>query len=61
MKIRTVIKTDYTLLEEEVEQFNSLSPFYQRQFIELAKESLVQMINEKLESDHVEVTVLVFE
>jgi hypothetical protein len=47
--------------QEEIEQFNSLSPFHKRQFIEMAKESLVQIINDKLESDHIEVTVLVFD
>lgn len=61
MKIRTVIKTDYSLDDGEAELYNSLSSAEKKQFIELAKEDLMKLIHKKLEADHVEVTVFVYE
>lgn len=61
MKIRTVIKSDYSLAEDEEEMYNNLSSAEKKQFIELAKKDLMKLIHKKLEADHVEVTVLVYE
>lgn len=61
MKIRTVIKTDYALAEDEKEMYNNLSSIEKKKFIELAKKDLVKLIHKRLEADHVEITVLVFD
>lgn len=61
MKIRTVIKSDYSLADDEKEMYENLSSAEKKQFIELAKKDLVKLIHKKLEADHVEVTVLVFD
>jgi hypothetical protein len=61
MKIRTVIKTDYAMAEDEKEMYNSLSSADKKKFIEMAKKDLMKLIHKKLEADHVEVTVLVFD
>jgi hypothetical protein len=61
IKFETLIKTNYTLDSEQIEQFKSLSPFHKRLFIKQARQALSELIEEKLESDKIEVFITVTE
>jgi hypothetical protein len=61
IKFETIIKSNYTLDPEQIEEFNTLSMFHKRQFISMAKENLRKLIQEQLESDQIEISIKVYE
>jgi hypothetical protein len=61
MKFETTIKIQYTLDPEEIEELNGLSSFHKRQFIHMAKQEIAKLIQDNVESDHVEVSLTVYE
>lgn len=61
LKFETIIKIHYTLEPEEIEQLNILTPFHKRQFIYLARQKIVDLIQDNVESNQVEVSIKVHE
>jgi hypothetical protein len=61
LKFETIIKIQYTLEPEEIEELNSLSPFHKRQYIFMAKQEIMELIKDNVEADHVDVSVKVYE
>lgn len=61
IKIETVIKTDYTLVQEEMELFSSLSPFHKRLFVKQAKQAVSDIIIDHLESDNIDISITIYE
>jgi hypothetical protein len=61
LKFETIIKIHYTLESEEIEELNSLSPFHKRQFIHIAKQEIMELVKDNVESDHIEVSLTVYE
>jgi hypothetical protein len=61
LKFETIIKIHYALEPEEIEQLNILSPFLKNQFIHMARQKIVDLIQENVESDKVEVSITVYE
>jgi hypothetical protein len=61
LKFETIIKIQYTLEPEEIKQLNSISPFHKRQFIHMAKQEIMELIQDNVESDRIEVSITVYE
>ena len=61
LKFETIVTIHYTLEPEEIEQLDILSPFHKRKFIHMARQKIVDLIQDNVESDRVEVSVTVYE
>lgn len=57
LKFETIIKTHVTLPQEEMEHFNSLSPFHKRKFIHMVKEEIAGLIQDHVENDYIEISI----